>query len=139
MYFSIFIWNRIWYQWQYLLSALEKKMATHSSSHAPSSLVGYSPRGHKELDRIEQLRLSLSRLVQCGDVSFSFIWKVLLWLEFFLEVFRNSLMMSLNFGVGHTVQHVRSQFPHQWLKPGHCSKKSRILAIRPPGNSLYFL
>ena len=39
---------------------LEKEMATHSSilageSHGQRSLVGYSPRGCKELDKTEQL------------------------------------------------------------------------------------
>ena len=43
---------------------LEEDMATHSStlpgkSHGQWSLVGYSPRGHKESDRSEQLTLSL--------------------------------------------------------------------------------
>ena len=38
--------------------ALEKEMATHSSTlawriHGQRSLVGYSPRGHKELDMTE--------------------------------------------------------------------------------------
>ena len=40
--------------------ALEKEMATHSSTlagkfHGWRSLVGYSPQGHKELDMTEQL------------------------------------------------------------------------------------
>ena len=39
---------------------LEEEMATHSSflpgkSHGQRSLLGYSPRGHKELNPIEQL------------------------------------------------------------------------------------
>ena len=43
---------------------LEKGMAAHSSNlaeefHAQRSLVGYSPWGHKELDMIEPLTLSL--------------------------------------------------------------------------------
>ena len=43
---------------------LEKEMATHSStlawkSHGLKSLVGYSPWGHKELDTIERLHLTL--------------------------------------------------------------------------------
>ena len=39
---------------------LEKEMATHSSILAwriPESFVGYSPRGHKELDTTEWLSL----------------------------------------------------------------------------------
>ena len=43
---------------------LEKGMATHSSilageSHGQRSLVGYSPRGRKELDMTERLLLLL--------------------------------------------------------------------------------
>ena len=43
---------------------LEKGMATHSSIlpeefHGQRSLVGYSSRGHKELDMTERLTLSL--------------------------------------------------------------------------------
>ena len=39
---------------------LEKEMATHSStgeSHGGRSLIGYSPRGHKESDTTERLYL----------------------------------------------------------------------------------
>ena len=44
---------------------LEKEMATHSSIlawriHGQRSLMGYSPRGHKELDPTEELTLPLS-------------------------------------------------------------------------------
>ena len=44
---------------------LEKEMTAHSSNlagepHGQRSLVGYSPWGHKELDRIEQLTVSVS-------------------------------------------------------------------------------
>ena len=49
--------------WDWFLSqedSLGKEMATHSSilpgeSHGERSLVGYSPRGHKELDTTEWL------------------------------------------------------------------------------------
>ena len=49
-------------------------MATHSSilpveSHGWRSLVGYSPRGHKESDTTERLHFTL--LQQCMRVPFS--------------------------------------------------------------------
>ena len=49
---------------------LEKEMATHSSILAwripwTRSLVGYSPRGHKESDTTEQL-----------DLTFSLLWRL---------------------------------------------------------------
>ena len=50
---------------------LEKEMATHSSlpgkSHGLRSLVGYSPRGHKELDRTERFHF-------LSFLSFLFLW-----------------------------------------------------------------
>ena len=51
---------------------LEKEMATHSvllseKSQGQRSLVGYSPWGHKESDRTEQLSLSL--LKGCHEQS----------------------------------------------------------------------
>ena len=53
-------------------SPLEKEMATHSSilgePHRQRSLAGYSPWGHKESDRTEQLTLSLfSEVHWCGS------------------------------------------------------------------------
>ena len=45
---------------------LQKEMATHSSmpgeSHRQRSLVGYSPRGHKELDMTERLHFTSEHL-----------------------------------------------------------------------------
>ena len=38
---------------------LEQEMATHSSTLAWRSLVGYSPRGHKESDMTERLHFHL--------------------------------------------------------------------------------
>ena len=62
----------MWETWVQSLGwddSLEKEMATHSStlagkSHGQRSLVGYSPRGHKELDMTERLHFSLIQSVQ---------------------------------------------------------------------------
>ena len=56
--------QEIWVQSQGQEDTLEKEMATHSSilaSRIPGieSLVGYSPWGLKQLDKIERLTLSL--------------------------------------------------------------------------------
>ena len=55
---------------------LEKGMATHSSIlvgefHGQRSLMGYSPRSHKESDMAERLTLSLhfQTWVECGDLA----------------------------------------------------------------------
>ena len=58
----------MWETWVRALGCkdpLEKGMATHSSilaveSHEQRSLVGYSPRGHKESNTTEQQTLSLT-------------------------------------------------------------------------------
>ena len=43
-------------------------------SHGPRSLVGYSPRGHKELDTTEQLHFSLvAQLVVPGSLTDLFL------------------------------------------------------------------